>query len=155
MNFILCLNFGKLFKLKFNLSGIALFPALAIPLITSNYMFGALQTAKTIIEYEETGLSNHDLLLATKKPGAWRMKYENYKLKVLYDQGMKTGDKQTLKLFLSESEKFLQFAPFIHLFRSMETVYRSMGEFEEADAIRKRAEHIYPTQYQKIYGKNK
>ena len=102
-------------KLKFNLSGIALFPALAIPLITSNYMFGALQTAKTIIEYEETGLSNHDLLLATKKPGAWRMKHENYKLKVLYDQGMRTGDKQTLKLFLSESEKFLQFAPFIHL----------------------------------------
>ncbi len=51
--------------------------------------------------------------------------------------------------------KFLQFAPFIHLFRSMEIVYRSMGEFEEADAIRKRAEYIYPTQYLKIYGKNK
>mgnify|MGYP001178979006 CR=1 FL=1 len=149
------IHIGKLFKLKFNFSGIALFPALAIPLITSNYMFGALQTAKTIIEYEETGLSNHDLLLATKKPGAWRMKYDNYKLKVLYDQGMRTGDKQTLKLFLSESQKLLQFAPFIHLFRCMETVYKSMGEFEEADAIRKRAEYIYPTQYQKIYGKNK
>ena len=153
--FITDMHIGKLLKLKFNLVGIALFPALAIPLITSNYMFGALQTAKTIIEYEETGLSNHDLLLATKKPGAWRMKHENYKLKVLYDQGIRTGDKQTLKLFLSESEKFLQFAPFIHLFRSMETVYRSMGVFEEADAIRKRAEYIYPTQYQKIYGKNK
>ena len=153
--FITDMHIGKLLKLKFNLVGIALFPALAIPLITSNYMFGALQTAKTIIEYEETGLSNHDLLLATKKPGAWRMKHENYKLKVLYDQGIRTGDKQTLKLFLSESEKFLQFAPFIHLFRSMETVYRSMGEFEEADAIRKRAEYIYPTQYQKIYGKDK
>ena len=153
--FITDMHIGKLLKLKFNLVGIALFPALAIPLITSNYMFSALQTAKTIIEYEETGLSNHDLLLATKKPGAWRMKHENYKLKVLYDQGIRTGDKQTLKLFLSESEKFLQFAPFIHLFRSMETVYRSMGVFEEADAIRKRAEYIYPTQYQKIYGKNK
>ena len=74
---------------------------------------------------------------------------------MLFDQGMRTGDKQTLKLFLNESEKFLQFAPFIHLFRSMETVYRSMGEFEEADAIRKKAEYIYPTQYQKIYGMNK
>tara|TARA_A100001011_G_scaffold393969_1_gene485215 strand:+ start:4120 stop:5820 length:1701 start_codon:yes stop_codon:yes gene_type:complete len=153
--FITDMHIGKLLKLKFNLSSIALFPALAIPLITSNYMFGALQTAKTIIVYEETGLSNHDLLLATKMPGAWRMKHENYKLKVLYDQGMRTGDKQTLKLFLNESEKFLQFAPFIHLFRSMETVYRSLGEFEEADSIRKRAKYIYPTQYQKIYGMSK
>ena len=83
------------------------------------------------------------------------MKYENYKLKVLYDQGMRTGNKQTLKLFLNESEKFLQFAPFIHLFHSMETVHRSMGEIEEAESIRKRAEYIYPTQYQKIYGMNK
>ena len=153
--FITDMHIGKLFKLKFNLSGIALFPSLAIPLITSNYMFGTLQTAKTIIQYEKTGLYNHNLLLATKKPDAWRMKYENYKLKALYDQGMRTGDKQALKLFLNESEKFLQFAPFIHLFRSMETVYKSMGEFEKADAIRKRAEYIYPTQYQKIYGKNK
>ena len=118
-------------------------------------MFGALQTAKIIIEYENKGLSNHDLLFATKRPDAWRMKYENYKLKVLYDQGMRTGDKQTLKLFLNESEKFLQFAPFIHLFHSMETVYRSMGKFEEGDAIRKRAEYLYPTQYQKVYGANK
>ena len=153
--FITDMHIGKLLKLKFNLSGIALFPALAIPLITSNYMFGAFQTAKTIIEYEQTGLSNHDLLLETKNPGAWKMKHENYKLKVLYDQGMRTGDKQTLKLFLIESEKFLQFAPFIHLFRSMETVHISMGEFEEADAIRKKAEFIYPTKYQKIYGMNK
>ena len=83
------------------------------------------------------------------------MKYENYELKVLYDQGMRTGDKQTLKLFLNDCEKFLQFAPFIHLFHSMETVYRSMGEFEEADAIRKRAEYLYPTQYKKVYGANK
>ena len=66
------------------------------------------------------------------------MKHENYKLKVLMIKGLERR-RQTLKLFLSESEKFLQFAPFIHLFRSMETVYRSMGVFEEADAIRKRA----------------
>ena len=153
--FVTDIHVGKLLKLKFNLNGIALFPALAIPLITSDYMFGALETAKTIIEYENKGLSNHDLLLSTKRPDAWRMKYENYKLKVLYDQGMRTGDKQTLKLFLNDCEKFLQFAPFIHLFHSMETVYRSMGEFEEADAIRKRAEYLYPTQYKKVYGANK
>ena len=50
-------------KLKFNLSGIALFPALAIPLITSNYMFGALQTAKAIIA--------HDIIFPTLVSSAW------------------------------------------------------------------------------------
>ena len=83
------------------------------------------------------------------------MKQKNYKLKVLYDKGIKTSDKQILKIFSDEIKKFLQFTPFIHLFRSMDTVYRSMGEFEKANAIRKRAEYIYPAKYQKIYRVNK
>ena len=83
------------------------------------------------------------------------MKQKNYKLKVLYDKGIKTSDKKTLKLFSNEIEKFLLFASLIHLFRSMETVYRSMGKLEKANAIRKRAEYIYPAKYQKIYRVNK
>ncbi len=65
---------------------------------------------------------------------------------------MRTSDKATLQLFLDESEQFLQFAPFIHLYKSMETALLAMGEIDKANAIRKRAEYMYPTQYVLIYG---
>ena len=146
------IEMGKSFNYNLIFHRLAIIPGIIIPLIVTIYMMQTLQTAKIFHQYETTGLRDHNLLFKAKRPEAWKMKYENYKLKALFDHGMRTSDKATLQLFLDESEQFLQFAPFIHLYKSMETALLAIGEIDKANAIRKRAEYMYPTQYVLIYG---
>jgi len=146
------IEMGKSFNYNLIFHRLAIIPGIIIPLIVTIYMMQTLQTAKIFHQYETTGLRDHNLLFKAKRPEAWKMKYENYKLKALFDHGMRTRDKATLQLFLDESEQFLQFAPFIHLYKSMETALLAIGEIDKANAIRKRAEYMYPTQYALIYG---
>jgi len=148
------IEIGRSLKFKFNFHRLAIIPAIIIPLFVTIYMIQTLQTAQVFNQYERTGLSDYNLLLKAKRPEALRMKYENYRLKALFDHGIRTKNNTTLQLFLDESEQFLQFAPFIHLYKSMETALYAMGEIDKANAIRKRAEYMYPTQYELIYGKD-
>jgi hypothetical protein len=115
-------------------------------------MIQTLQTSKIFYEYELTEYRDHNLLFKAKRPEALKMRYENLRLKVLFEHGMRTRDNATLQLFLDQSEKFIQFSPLIHLYDRMEKALLAMGDDEKANAIRKRAEYMYPTQYTLIYG---
>ena len=148
------MEIGKSFIFNFKFHRLAIIPAIIVPLIVTTYMIQTLQTSKIFYEYELTEYRDHNLLFKAKRPEAWKMKYENYKLKALFDHGMRTKNNTTLQLFLDESEQFLQFAPFIHLYKSMETALYAMGEIDKANAVRKRAEYMYPTHYSLIYGKS-
>ena len=146
------MEIGESLKFKFKFHRLAIIPAIIIPLIVTTYMIQTLQTSKILYEYELTEYRDHNLLFKAKRPEALKMRYENLRLKVLFEHGMRTRDNATLQLFLDQSEKFIQFSPLIHLYDRMEKALLAMGDDEKANAIRKRAEYMYPTQYTLIYG---
>ena len=146
------IEIGESLKFKFKFHRLAIIPAIIVPLIVTTYMIQTLQTSKIFYEYELTEYRDHNLLFKAKRPEALKMRYENLRLKVLFEHGMRTRDNATLQLFLDQSEKFIQFSPLIHLYDRMEKALFAMGDDEKANAIRKRAEYMYPTQYTLIYG---
>ena len=140
---------GTSVQSNFKLHKLMIIPAILIPLFVTNYMHNTLQTAKVITQFERTGFSDYNLLLSAKNPDAWRLKYENYKLKMLFDVGMKTKDFETLQLFLDQSEEFLHYAPLLHIYQYMEKALKTMGREDEAKNVIERAKYLYADLYSK------
>tara|TARA_B100001013_G_C24396235_1_gene358119 strand:- start:162 stop:545 length:384 start_codon:yes stop_codon:yes gene_type:complete len=124
-------------------------PAILIPLVVTDYMNKTLQTAKVITQYERTGFSDYNLLLSAKNPDAWRLKYENYKLKMLFDIGMETKKIETLQLFLDQSEELLHYAPLPHIYQYMDKALKTMGREDDAKNVIERAKYLYADLYDK------
>jgi O-antigen polymerase len=140
---------GTSVQSNFRLHRLMIIPAILIPLFVTDYMNKTLQTAKVITQYERTGFSDYNLLLSAKKPDAWRLKYENYKLKMLFDVGMETKKIETLQLFLDQSEELLHYAPLPHIYQYMDKALKTMGREDDAKNVIERAKYLYADLYDK------
>ena len=140
---------GTSVQSNFRLHRLMIIPAILIPLFVTDYMNKTLQTAKVITQYERTGFSDYNLLLSAKNPDAWRLKYENYKLKMLFDIGMETKKIETLQLFLDQSEELLHYAPLPHIYQYMDKALKTMGREDDAKNVIERAKYLYADLYDK------
>ena len=134
----------SMIRVNFRLHRLIIIPAVLIPILMINYMGKALQTAKVITQFELTGYNNYSLLRTAKNPYAWRLKYENYTLKMLLDTGLETNNHEILQLFLNRSEEFVRFVPLLHVYEGMEMALKALGREQEAIAVVKKAHYLYP-----------
>ena len=92
-------------------------------------------------------------MLSIKDSGPLYLKYENYFLKMLLENGLKSKDKNTLELFLDKGEKFVSYFPKLHIYDGMKVALLCLDRKKEAIAIDQKERYLFPYTYSKFHNK--
>ena len=129
---------------KLSVPNAMIIPAISIPIIVYSYMGVTLRNNAIISRFENTGVKDYNLLLQVKDPGALRLKYDNYILKMMLDYGIEIKKEKSLQLFLDKAEEFVSFSPNLHVYQGMQIALNALGREEDEKALIGRASYLYP-----------
>ena len=122
---------------------ILLIPALIIPMLTSIYMFKALQTSQVITKFELTGLKDYSLLSKAKNPDSWKLKYSNYTIKRLSEEWETDRNEDKLEELLNECDKIIRYAPLLHIFQTKIKALLLAERNNDAKNVYDHAKYLY------------
>ncbi|WP_252353520.1 PglL family O-oligosaccharyltransferase [Aeromonas jandaei] len=122
------------------------FMAIAIPLVVVPFMLTAIHTAWVVTKYERGGYKEPTLLLEIVNPMAWLTRVEFDVNSVRLMVGLQTHNKGELEAYLDWGKEFVRHTPRANIYANMVIALNALGRIEEANALRREALVLYPTE---------
>lgn len=122
------------------------FMAIAIPLVVVPFMLTAIHTAWVVTKYEQGGYKEPTLLLDIVNPMAWLTRVEFDVNSVRLMVGLQTHNKAELEAYLEWGKEFVRHTPRANIYANMVIALNALGRIEEANALRREALVLYPTE---------
>lgn len=122
------------------------FMAIAIPLVVVSFMLTAIHTAWVVTKYERGGYKEPTLLLDIVNPMAWLTRVEFDVNSVRLMVGLQTHNKGELEAYLEWGKEFVRHTPRANIYANMVIALNALGRIEEANALRREALVLYPTE---------
>ncbi|QNF18854.1 ligase [Aeromonas jandaei] len=122
------------------------FMAIAIPLVVVPFMLTAIHTAWVVTKYERGGYKEPTLLLDIVNPMAWLTRVEFDVNSVRLMVGLQTHNKAELEAYLDWGKEFVRHTPRANIYANMVIALNALGRIEEANALRREALVLYPTE---------
>ncbi|MBL0666720.1 O-antigen ligase C-terminal domain-containing protein [Aeromonas jandaei] len=122
------------------------FMAIAIPLVVVPFMLTAIHTAWVVTKYERGGYKEPTLLLDIVNPMAWLTRVEFDVNSVRLMVGLQTHNKGELEAYLDWGKEFVRHTPRANIYANMVIALNALGRIEEANALRREALVLYPTE---------
>ncbi|WP_238427818.1 PglL family O-oligosaccharyltransferase [Aeromonas jandaei] len=122
------------------------FMAIAIPVVVVPFMLTAIHTAWVVTKYERGGYKEPTLLLDIVNPMAWLTRVEFDVNSVRLMVGLQTHNKGELEAYLDWGKEFVRHTPRANIYANMVIALNALGRIEEANALRREALMLYPTE---------